>query len=89
MKAGRGNAQECHFNKIHCHKTDAGNAHLLTKHVLKKSAHGNAQDMFIFKVEGTGVLKVEHVIMEALKKLEQKLFALQLALPQPQEADAA
>lgn len=47
-----------------------------------------AQDMFIFRVEGTGVLKVEDVVMKALDRLVTKLRNLQEALPQQDDGAA-
>ncbi len=40
-----------------------------------------AQSEFIFRVEGTGVLPVEAVILTAVDVLEAKLRNLQQALP--------
>lgn len=42
---------------------------------------GHVQDTFIFRVEGTGVLKVEQVVVTALGNLITKLRNLQEALP--------
>lgn len=41
-----------------------------------------AQDIFIFRVESTGVLKAEDVVLTALEVLMRKLRNLQEALPQ-------
>ena len=41
-----------------------------------------AQDMFIFRVEGTGVLKAEDVVITALDILHRKLYTLQTSLPE-------
>ena len=46
------------------------------------------QDVFIFRVEGTGVLKVEQVVMTALDILVSKLRNLQEALP-PDPSDVS
>jgi hypothetical protein len=46
------------------------------------------QDMFIFRVEGTGVLRAEQVVLTALEILIGKLRNLQEALP-PDPSDLA
>ena len=38
--------------------------------------------MFIFRVEGTGVLKAEDVVITALDILHRKLYTLQTSLPE-------
>ena len=43
--------------------------------------HAAPQDMFIFRVEGTGVLRAEQVVLTALELLIAKLRNLQEALP--------
>ncbi len=51
--------------------------------------HGmRMQDMFIFRVEGTGVLRAEQVVLTALEILIGKLRNLQEALP-PDPSDLA
>lgn len=40
------------------------------------------QDIFIFRVEGTGVLKAEDVVITALDVLHRKLYTLQTSLPE-------
>ncbi|EIE18511.1 DNA-directed RNA polymerase II, 36 kDa polypeptide [Coccomyxa subellipsoidea C-169] len=46
------------------------------------------QDMFIFRVEGTGVLRAEDVVLTALEVLMRKLRNLQEALPQQDDGTA-
>ncbi len=45
------------------------------------------QSEFIFRVEGTGVLSVEEVVMTAVDVLTNKLRNLQQALPEVAEED--
>ena len=39
-----------------------------------------AQDMFIFRVEGTGVLRPDEVVSMALEWMQQKMLTLNTAL---------
>ncbi len=45
----------------------------------------SVQNEFIFRVEGTGVLSVEDVIITAVDVLTAKLRNLQQALPPPEQ----